>query len=254
MVLGLLAAYHSLPSLADDSHGDDLLVSPLALWPPCLSPERLARVQPICVSDDYERIRLGNGLLAQLHSNRENLETLCNVDTTIVRSLQDCVIARPGTRTAVVTGLTASDLEIYAAQEWRARGEFRRADQLYQHLLEGYSARWLNWWHRKDEYCNWTRVKRALGEWDAARQLAARCVAHAEEMYDCDRNWLSSLVRALELQVEILQEAPDTEKAERVRSELNYYKTIANEDCIEDVCRGSPKFDGICWRHLSEKR
>jgi hypothetical protein len=211
-------------------------------------------VRAICVSDPYVAIDLLNGFLLQLRSSEENPETLCNVDTTLVRSLQDCVIAHPGTLEAAGSGDMTSELTIYVAQEWQDRGESRRADELYQHYFTGYGARWLHWWYRGDRYCEWTRVKRALGDWAAAKELAGRCVAHGREMYDCDRNFLDSLVRALELQVDILDEVQDTKKAEQVREDLNHFRAIAEDDCIDGVCRGSPRFDGICWRHLTEKK
>ena len=62
---------------------------------------------------------------------------LCDVDTMIVRSLQDCVISRPRTPETTWNAQMLSGLVITMAQAWRKQGELRRADEHYRYSCEG---------------------------------------------------------------------------------------------------------------------
>jgi hypothetical protein len=100
-------------------HGDAPLVSPLALWPPCSPPEALARVKPICFSADPAGIDLSNRFLGLIRSAEADFEKLCDVNTMIVRSLQDCVTSRPRTPETTWNAQLLSTLVISMAQAWR---------------------------------------------------------------------------------------------------------------------------------------
>ena len=251
----------SSPAFGTTHQGDTRLVSPLALWPYCSTPQRLARVKPICVDDDLVGIKLENQFLALLRSTKGDIETLCEVDTIIVRSLEGCVVSHPGTPEAIGTAAMLSPLEITVAQAWRKRGELQRADALYLHFFEGYGKWWLHEQQSGRYLKEWATVKRMLSEWDAARDLAGRYVVFERGMYDCDRSFLPSLVKSLEIQFAILISAHDTEQAAQVRKELERLAAIADEHCIDGVCRGciegvcygSPEFDGTCLRYLKRE-
>jgi hypothetical protein len=278
VLLGLSGACHSVPTVAGEpgqgpsatasglpDHGAAPPVSPLALWPPCSSPETLARVKPICFSADPAGIDLSNRFLRLIRSAEGNFEMLCDVDTMIVRSLQDCVISRPRTPDANWNAQMLSGLVITMAQAWRKQGELRRADEHYRYYFEGFAGGRPHGGYFKA----WASVKLTLGEWDAAKDLASRYVAYNRDLYDCDRSFLPSLVSSLQFQVDLLetvdgtqQAAPArTEELARARTELKRLAAIADEHCvgdrcsgcIEGVCRGSPGFEGGCLRSLERK-
>jgi hypothetical protein len=269
---GMLSFCYSISVVADEPQpyppaeagglpdlGDAPLVAPLALWPPCLSPERLERVKPICFGDDPRAgMKVANRFLLLLNSTEDDVETLCNVDTMIVRSLQECVISRPGAPGATGTASLLSGLINAMAQKWHQQGEFLRADDLYQHFFEGYDKSWLHEAKYGNYFKNWASVKLALGEWEAAKDLAGRYVVYSRALYDCDRNFLPSLVKSLEFQVGILESVRDVAQAVQAHAELERLAAIAGEHCsgdvcggcIEGVCRGSPGFDGGCMRYF----
>jgi len=224
-------------------------------------------VKPICFGAEPGGLDMQHRFLALLDSldlldsADRKIETLCDVDTMIVRSLQDCVISRPLTPERTGTASLLSGLVITMAQEWRKQGELRRADELYRHFFEGYGE----WWQHGQKYGSlfkeWASVKLALGALDAAKDLASRYVAYNRDLYDCDRTFLPSLVRSLEFQVDMLESLYDTEKVAQARTELERLAAIANEHCIGDrcrgciegVCRGSPGFTGACLRSFERK-
>jgi hypothetical protein len=225
----------------------------------------LEPVKPVCFSADPDGIDLRNRFLHLIRSAEEDFKMLCDVDTMIVRTLQDCVVSRPRTPDMTWNSQLLAGLVITMAQAWRKQGELRRADEHYRYYFDGLPDRRPGGGFLKE----WASVKLKLGEQDAAMDLAGRYVAYRRDAYDCDRSFLPSLVKALEFQVDILEAVDDTEQASQahrerlaqVRMELKRFAEIADEHCvgnqctgcIEGVCRGSPEFDGACLRPIEPK-
>lgn len=267
-VFALLGACCATPAVADElqegpselpGQADAQLVSPLALWPACSTPERLARVESICFSLDPVPVGfdLMNGFLGHIRSTEGDVQRMCDVDTRIVRSLQDCFSSNPATSKAMAPASFYDGFVVTMAQAWRKLGELRRADELYQYYFEGFADSQPYEAHFKE----WASTKLALGEWTAAKDLARRYVAYERDLYECGRSFLLSYVKALEFQVDILETADDTEQAAEARKELERYAGIADAQCfggscygcIEGICRGSPGFAASCSRHVTGK-
>lgn len=271
-VFALLGTCCATPAVADElqeglselpGQADAQLVSPLALWPACSTPERLVRVEPICFSADPAGIGFMNEFLSLIRSTEGDIDLLCDVDTRIVRSLQHCFSSRPTTSSRptasepIVPASWYDGFVVTMAQAWRKKRELRRADELFRYYFEGFTDSQPHEAHFKE----WASTKLALGEWDAAKDLARRYVAYERDLYECGRSFLPSFVNALEFQVDILETVDDTEQAAQARKELERYAAIADIQCfggtcygcIEGVCRGSPGFGAHCSRHVTGK-